>query len=82
MVMGSTHGLMEESLLETTPTTKWMEKASLFGPMGGLTKVRSLGGFGLNFKWLGNKLRVKFIGNYVNDIKEGHGVYTWPDGKK
>lgn len=24
----------------------------------------------------------KYVGDYVNDKKEGHGVFTWPDGRE
>ena len=23
----------------------------------------------------------KYIGDFVNDVKEGHGMHIWPDGK-
>lgn len=24
----------------------------------------------------------KYVGEYIDDKKEGHGVFTWPDGRK
>ena len=59
---------MGESIMEIGEIIKWKDMVNLVGKMEG------------NFNYKKQKNRI-YLGNYVNDKKEGYGEFFWPDGR-